>query len=374
MTVARMHQWPPKGETPTATLLCSGKRTFHPRKCFRRLRARDPASRPLLPNAGRLGLFTPCLPIAIRSGKTGQKRTISLLFQVRRGTIADRSLTSKGRLAREKPGPCSAASGGLQAPIVLGVASTDRRSCDLPLKWNRFHSAELGRFVGRDPIGYEAGALNLHTYVKNVPTNAVDPLGLLPPDDGLNPPGTLFPGSGWWDDAPPSSPPPNVVWPASGGASASKKNKETLLGFNICCFTPPTRDERVSKIPGVVTYDPPSTGAGTGENIIYGPPTTNVGTEGAAPCIALIVNCPGSGVAVFHFKAGDDPAGTLGSMTWPVGCKAIVCGGSNDCASNCLADYVIEAAKSKFELEGVSDSNGCGVTKDGKWWVNGKVG
>jgi len=224
---------------------------------------------------------------------------------------------------------------------------------------NRYYDAGLSTFISRDPLGFDAGDFNLFRYCANNPTNSFDPLGL----------SDISPAIGE-----PMVPPRNVVWPGSGSASASKPNKKTLLGYNVCCFTPPTRDKRVSKIPGVVTYNPPSTGAGTGQNIIYGPPTANVGTAGAAPCVALIVNCPGSGVAVFHFTAGDDPAGTLGSMTWPAGCKAIVCGGDNSRDSNCLADYVIDAAKSKFKLEGVSDSNGCGVTKDGKWWVNGKVG
>jgi hypothetical protein len=79
-------------------------------------------------------------------------------------------------------------------------------------------------------------------------------------------------------------------------------------------------------------------------------------------------------VAVFHFSQQDDPAATLGAMTWPMNCKAIVCGGNDTRDSNCLADKVISAARSKFKLEGVSASNGCGVTEDGDWWVNGKVG
>lgn len=43
---------------------------------------------------------------------------------------------------------------------------------------NRYHSPELGRFVSRDPIGYEAGALGLYEYVRSSPQRYFDPIGL----------------------------------------------------------------------------------------------------------------------------------------------------------------------------------------------------
>jgi len=50
---------------------------------------------------------------------------------------------------------------------------------------NRYYSPDLGRFVSRDPIGYEGGSLGLYEYVKSKPAMATDPRGLGPP---------LFPG------------------------------------------------------------------------------------------------------------------------------------------------------------------------------------
>jgi len=42
----------------------------------------------------------------------------------------------------------------------------------------RYYHAQLGRFINRDPIGYEAGDENLYRYLKNRPIVAVDPAGL----------------------------------------------------------------------------------------------------------------------------------------------------------------------------------------------------
>jgi len=42
---------------------------------------------------------------------------------------------------------------------------------------NRYYHAGLGRFVTRDPIGYEAKDVNLFRYVSNEPLRKIDPLG-----------------------------------------------------------------------------------------------------------------------------------------------------------------------------------------------------
>jgi len=42
----------------------------------------------------------------------------------------------------------------------------------------RYYHAQLGRFISRDPIGYDGGDANLYRYVGNAPTNARDPIGL----------------------------------------------------------------------------------------------------------------------------------------------------------------------------------------------------
>ncbi len=41
----------------------------------------------------------------------------------------------------------------------------------------RYYHAQLGQFISRDPIGYEAGDVNLYRYVGNRPLDAIDPTG-----------------------------------------------------------------------------------------------------------------------------------------------------------------------------------------------------
>ena len=42
----------------------------------------------------------------------------------------------------------------------------------------RYYHSELGRFVSRDPVGYDAGDMNLYRYVYGNPVIFVDPSGL----------------------------------------------------------------------------------------------------------------------------------------------------------------------------------------------------
>ncbi len=44
---------------------------------------------------------------------------------------------------------------------------------------NRYYSTELGRFVSRDPIGYEASDQNVYRYVNNIPLLLLDPNGTM---------------------------------------------------------------------------------------------------------------------------------------------------------------------------------------------------
>jgi len=49
----------------------------------------------------------------------------------------------------------------------------------------RYYDAKAGRFVTKDPIGFEGGDFNLYNYVLANPVNLIDPMGLFNPTKGL---------------------------------------------------------------------------------------------------------------------------------------------------------------------------------------------
>jgi RHS repeat-associated protein len=54
---------------------------------------------------------------------------------------------------------------------------------------NRYYSANLGTFISRDPIGYDAGDMNLYEYTGDSPLTHTDPTGLkLTQEDGCSNP------------------------------------------------------------------------------------------------------------------------------------------------------------------------------------------
>ena len=68
----------------------------------------------------------------------------------------------------------------------FGYAGQDRYYADstgLDYLKARYYDPAVGRFLSRDPIGYEGG-LNLYSYVGNIPTVATDPAGLHNPYEG----------------------------------------------------------------------------------------------------------------------------------------------------------------------------------------------
>jgi uncharacterized protein RhaS with RHS repeats len=46
---------------------------------------------------------------------------------------------------------------------------------------NRFYNATTGRFIQRDPIGFDGGHSNLYSYVGNETVSKIDPIGLIDP-------------------------------------------------------------------------------------------------------------------------------------------------------------------------------------------------
>ncbi len=102
------------------------------------------------------------------------------------GTITGRSLTRK-----KKP---RASATWIEAALSntrrLALAKPERKQPRVPSTggcyyWHRCLSAQLGRFLSRDPIGYRAG-VHLYAYVENAPVTRSDPTGLVPGGAGYS--------------------------------------------------------------------------------------------------------------------------------------------------------------------------------------------
>ncbi len=65
---------------------------------------------------------------------------------------------------------------GTKALHAMDLSEKFRWQNDL----NRWYDPNLGRWISKDPIGFEAGDANLYRYVGNGPTSATDPTGLIP--------------------------------------------------------------------------------------------------------------------------------------------------------------------------------------------------
>ena len=76
------------------------------------------------------------------------------------------------------------ASGNVLAQSVIGNRSVFQGApmvepvSGLVYLRNRWYSPSLGRFVSRDPMGYDAGDVNLYRFVDNSPMDILDPMGL----------------------------------------------------------------------------------------------------------------------------------------------------------------------------------------------------
>ncbi len=100
----------------------------------------------------------------------------------------------------------------------------------LMLYRNRFYSTELGRFLQRDPIGYEAEDENLVRYVLNSPVDLVDPSGLVTP---LNNPGAYCPQPSEWEFDPETGEMHPTVPRANPLPGKIKKAGKTIKDFIV---------------------------------------------------------------------------------------------------------------------------------------------
>ena len=220
----------------------------------------------------------------------------------------------------------------------------------LPPEASAYYHAQMGRFINRDPIGYEGGDRNLYRYVGNRSVSAVDPFGKQAGGGIMVPPTPL---------------------PAPGMAGT---NAQRLLGMGYF-FTSYCSAFRSHNTPfagfGSATVTPARGPDGHAYEASAYPavPPGPIGGGGSQTCIILVVKCTGV-VVVFHFSVGDSPLNTVHAFSWPAGCSAFVCGGSCSPQSRCLADDVVARAKAAFSsVEVAIGQSTCGVNATGGWYA-----
>ncbi len=92
----------------------------------------------------------------------------------------------------------------------------------------RYYSAELGRWLNRDPAG-ERGGLNLYAFVENYPTNSYDLFGLVKVELSLSPSDPTSAAVAWYSDA-------NAQWGITFSTAGAKCIVEGNKPCKIKCM------------------------------------------------------------------------------------------------------------------------------------------
>lgn len=234
------------------------------------------------------------------------------------------------------------------------------------------YSPTLGRFVTKDPIGFQAGDVNLYRFVENDPANRTDPTGLGP---------IPFPEKlGTIGDSIENEKATNARLLTREAAGKLGGGRGSYLGPGA----PPGYKQAT---PGVIPEANRAAAGGPGTNInggfhaFFGLPRGDdlkyFGTGGCQGCVGLIVVCDRGAGAVFHFAAFDNPAYTLAKYDWPdTGkCKAYVFGGDQEAGSKGLFNEVLALARDTFDprYTYIVDSDQLLVGYDGKIYVRPPV-
>ncbi len=238
----------------------------------------------------------------------------------------------------------------------------------LMLYRNRYYHPGLGRFITRDPIGYNANDINLHRYAGNQCISQVDTLGLFPPlIMQLTPSECTEPVNKY--DSP-------AFQKTKRGTFDLPTSINAEYSYPFCWAT--SREDLVAMAGGFLkaTHLPPGlgmngqTGAGAG-HLIVSSASDGVyhGVMGAGPCVGVVIYCPDSDT-VYSYHLGimmNSSAAIRG--THGDGCRAVVCGGDDNRNSRCLLKGVIQKLRSEgITIEGIIDDASCYLGPDKQWY------
>jgi RHS repeat-associated protein len=265
----------------------------------------------------------------------------------------------------------------------------------------RVYVPSIGRFPNWDPLGMDAGDINLYRYVQNNPVALSDPSGLIRAACNClcTPVSVMGAGASYSETIVVSTPtiaalpgvckteclklsffggrscgstgatsPPFSAPPPPG--TTIKNSPLGWLGYGLCLC--PSKKSLMKLYP--LEPSPGGTSEGgplsPGHQILPLPgPGGSVGAGGAGPSVVVIIVCPKEGVVRFHFGTTSGDAGaTIGMYAWFPDCHAAICGGDNSLASNCLMNDIVGALnQAGVKIDGVIDREGCSFGGDGKW-------
>lgn len=180
-------------------------------------------------------------------------------------------------------------------------------------------------------------------------------------------------------EKPATAPPPATDASADGDSAATAGVKQhpnetfSLAGWILVRAMDKTKALEDLGAPPDVTQVPTARGTAPiamgGNWIVVDKPApgTSVGTDGAGPCVGVVI-IAGDKVYAFHFGGTDDPVSTMaGAGPFPAGSHGVIVGGDGSNDSDKMLNEVIRALnRNGIKIDGYSNTNGIHV-RDGKF-------
>jgi RHS repeat-associated protein len=257
----------------------------------------------------------------------------------------------------------------------------------LMLYRNRGYHPMLGKFLQRDPIGYQAGDLSLMRYVGNRVNGSYDSKGLNQGGLVLKKPERPYPTTGEFPEMSAGGgihqyfPP--IPRPAGPTLQTFPLPDSSYAKWGQPCLCPGSRDQLVESaggelsVPSVPSSEPPY-GSGAGNGSISSGYPGYIGASGTGPCVGVVVYCPDTDtVYTYHLGVGINRAGTS-FRDHGKGCHAVLCQGKEGIEgennpdsriARCLLKNTIAMLKSQgVTIDGFIAGGGCYIGPDKKWY------
>ena len=116
--------------------------------------------------------------LVVDESAAGQSRWVAVDHQNSIRDIVDASGSVVNHIQYDSFGNISSQSNSGIASLFGYTGKPFEATTQLQNNWHRWYSSKLGRWLSEDPVGFNAGDVNLYRYVGNSSTNSIDPDGL----------------------------------------------------------------------------------------------------------------------------------------------------------------------------------------------------